>query len=405
MWSKSAVLVVVVLGGVLAAGSLGGFSGADPAPDPEALLADSADTLGSEPIEGVRVEVVQRGNRSERVTVAVAERPPNRSRRELLNVERVNWANRSSQSVGPDPPTVVVRNETDAARYYESEQRVVRDSLSEGYFPSEAQRFGILEPRSLGRYNLTYLGTQRVSGRQTRVVRITPSEERLAELSVEVGTGDGGYSRTIAAVGDEDWQAVEETWYVDTETEYPVQRTVRFLDEEGSVVALRRHTYTELTVGASVPKSRFTFEAPPEAEVERTQRRGYERLDDEATTVDAFGLDRAEISVPDGWERGTPVALPDADTQFVTYGRADGNETVTLTVTTDAPAGLGTASAEADIDGRQVLERNVSSVDGTLSGRAAGVVLTWRCGDTVYQLTTAQDATLLAEFADEIGCG
>lgn len=398
--NRTLAVVVLLLCGAAVIGVVSEESSDQP--DPEALVADAATELESASVEGVRTDRVADREGSARTTIAIAEDPPDQLRVELLDHED---AQQNTTKSSDRPATVRVHNQTDAWRYYESQNEVVTSSLEGGYFLSNTARFGIVNADRIDQYEFTYRGTTSVADRQTHVVEIEPSESFYAELSVDLGAGEGGYSRSIATVGDEEWHVAEETWWIDDDTGYPVKQELRLLDEDDDEVAVQTRTYEELTVNASIDAEQFTFEPPDDAEVFDRGGRETELIDDFEAGAAEIGLERDTISVPNEWElTQTAVSGTDTPSLALAYANGDGQH-ISLTIMPDPPSGFGTEEAEREVESRQVIETDVGSVNGTVVSYHDRPALVWTCGDNAYQLWGDQDVNVLVTFADEIQCG
>lgn len=361
-------------------------------PAPAALVETAAEAERETPITGVRTETVRRDGEMDRVQVALREDPPNRSVSEVLNVTRTSSANGSTAAA---PPDVTVLNGSDRWVYNESADRVVYSETS-GYWISDTQTFGPDTAVKLDAYEFTYEGTETVAGRRTHVVSMSPPADVLVELNVGVRDGENRRTLPLQRVDDEQLAVATETWWIDAEQPYPVQKRIEWANETGAVVMTTTRTYQELTIGVDHAPSTFRFEPPPDAEVVERNHSDLRHFDtrEAANAAVPFELPPVAPAVPSGY-RFQGASIPERENRTtVLLLFYDGTRSISVAVS-DEPTPFGDDNIEEDL----------GAVDGTLVATDRGqTFLTWRCGELTYRLSGPTETERLVELAEEIGC-
>ena len=233
----TAVTLVVILA-VLSAGAATTVTSGEP--DPEELLAQTVDSMETEPIEAIQTKEIVRPDETIAQTLAVHERPPHKGYLEVLDSTEYN----NRQQVG--------FNESTGWRYDVSTGTIIRDETLSRVWFDELQTIGVPPDEVLEHYQVEYGGTETVDGEETYRLDLTPPEETTASLSVGIDAGSAEYEVPLHEATEEMWYLTEETWWVDTEQEYPVKQEVEWTDEDGSVMATATKSYEELSVGSDV---------------------------------------------------------------------------------------------------------------------------------------------------------
>jgi len=379
-------LAVLLLTGVLIGVSLGlGGSGGAVAddPDPEQLVREAVESTESEPIEGVRTEVYQQGSTFEMVTVAVAEEPPGHSRIEV--VEAVETETRSD---------LTVINESTMWRYFQDEQRAVRIE-SGNQWRSDTRRFQVNIRELLDQYDVSYAGTETVENRTTHVVELAPPEEAAVELSLDVHAGDRDYGFALQEASEDRWFVTQETWWIDTDTDYPIKQEVEWIDENGNVVASTIRMYHELTVGAEIDDEAFDFDPPKRVDVSEAALPETASYPSREAANSAVEFELPEPALPSGYDlQGATVWTFRNGNQSVMLTYSDGSRTVTVHVSERATRG----------DDHRIVERNVGEVDGTLLTVDGRTSLAWGCDSLSHRVSGLRDGEALTGIAESIGC-
>jgi outer membrane lipoprotein-sorting protein len=288
-----------------------------------------------------------------------------------------------------------VLNGSDRWVYNESADRVVYREAS-GYWISDTQTFGPETAVKLDAYEFTYEGTETVAGRRTHVVSMSPPADVLVELNVGVRDGENRRTLPLQRVTDEQLAVATETWWIDAEQPYPVQKRIEWANETGAVVMTTTRTYEELTVGVDHDPSTFRFEPPADAEVVERNHSDLRHFDtrEAASAAVPFELPPVAPAMPSGY-RFQGASIPEReDRTTVLLLFYDGTQSISVAVS-DEPTPFG--------DG--TVEENLGTVDGTLVATGRGqTFLTWRCGELTYRLSGPTETARLVELAEEIGC-
>ena len=360
-------------------------------PAPAALVETAAEAERETAITGVRTETVRRDDEMDRVQVALREDPPNRSVSEVLNVTQTP----SADGPAAAPPDVTVLNGSDRWVYNESANRVVYSEAS-GYWISDTQTFGPDTAVKLDAYEFTYEGTETVAGRRTHVVSMSPPADVLVELNVGVRDGENRRTLPLQQVDDEQLVVATETWWIDAEQPYPVQKRIEWANETGTVVMTTTRTYEELTIGVDHDPSTFRFEPPPDAEVVERNHSDLRHFDthEAANAAVPFELPSVAPAIPSGY-RFQGASIPEReDRTTVLLLFYNGERSISVAVS-DEPTPFGD----------DTIEENIGTIDGTLVATDRGqTFLIWRCGELTYRLSGPTETERLVELAEEIGC-
>lgn len=137
-----------------------------------------------------------------------------------------------------------------------------------------------------------------VNGHETHVVEMTPPENATAELSLDLQVGDAERRIPLYRAGDTSWVLAGETWWIDTETTYPVKQQLAWEDDDGTTVARATRVYEDLETGVTRGNDTFSFDPPADAEVETSSGRDYEHFTDRDAAAAAvpFALPEPELS-------------------------------------------------------------------------------------------------------------
>jgi outer membrane lipoprotein-sorting protein len=357
-------------------------------PDPRALVETAAERLSEASIRGVRTETLRHGGETHRVTVALWENPPNRSVSVVRDVS-------SGPSDRPTLPDRTVLNGSSRWEYDESENRAVH-AESAGYWLSDTQTFGPDLRTKLDTYEFSYAGTERVAGRRTHVVRMTPPPDVVLELRVDARDDGSRRSLPVQRVTDERLVLATETWWIDATESYPVQRRITWTNDSGAVVMSTTRTYEELAVGVDHDPSRFQFDPPADAEVVRRDSLDPERFESRARADAATALDVPAVgpALPAGYDRQLVSVHSRDDETSVLLLFYDGRQSISVGV---SDTGLPTGA-----DG---IERDVGAVDGTLTATGDGrVTLWWDCPDQHYRVSGPVETDELVDVAENVGC-
>ena len=350
-------------------------------PSPESLLEAGMEALHSTSIDAVRTDTIERNGERERHTVAVREDPPDRSVIEVLD---------TSQQILWDK---VVINSSVRWNYDEDENRVLY-AETDGYWLSDTLTFGTNFREVRDAYEASYAGTATVEDREAHVVELTPPDETTAELSVDVRTAGAEYQLSLFEVGDETWYLAQETWWIDTETDYPVQQRIEWTDESGDAVATTTRTYEELTVGVDHDDDTFEFDPPADADVTEPTTPDTDEFDDRETAQAEVPYDVPEPTVPDEYtlERISVGTLDNSTSVLLTY--LSGTEAVNVYAT----------DGRMLVDEDDIVETGVGEMDADIFVTGDRPALVWECGDVSYRVTGSLDGDTLIEIAESIEC-
>jgi outer membrane lipoprotein-sorting protein len=374
---------VLLLSGVLFVTSMG-FAAPEAAdsPNPEQLVLEAVESTNNESIQGVRTEVFQRADQFEMVTVEVTEAPPTRTRIEVIDTIRAG-----------DHSDLTVINGSTEWQYYQGQQQAIQTRNAEPW--QQNTQFGPDTEKLLNEYVVEYRGTETIENRTTHIVDLTPPNPRNIELSLDIRTGNSEYEFQLQDASRGQWFINEQTWWIDTETSYPVKKRIEWTDQNGETIATTIRTYHELTVGADIDEDAFGFEPPDGTNVTKPTLPEVERYRSrEAASSDA-GFEIPGPDVPSGYDLHEAVVQHfESDENGVLLTYLAGTETLTVQVSEQAVGD----------DEERVVKRNVGSVDGRLVSMNGRPTLAWGCDGLSHRVSGLQSADGLIEVAESIGC-
>lgn len=354
----------------------------EPEPELDAVtLVEQADeSIATTPIEGTRVDTIKRPNRTERTTVAVAEDPPYQSRTEVI--DSVNQT---------EPYETVVINESITWRYDEDEQVVVNEE-TDGYWVSDTQTFGMDFREMRETYEFEHAGVETVNGHEAYVVKMKPSDDKVAELSVHVGTNDRQV--TLASAGDGTWLLGQETWWIDTETTYPVKQQLTWVNKEEEKIARNTRTYEQLTIDVEHDTDTFEFDPPTNAEITEPNRSDRTRFEDRDTAEQAVPFELPEPELSDEFELVSVHVTERDERTSATLLYYNGAESISVAV----------SGGEPIAPKNDVVEQNVGEINGTIVATDSRPFITWECGDLSYRVHGPADTDRIVGTAESVGC-
>ena len=351
-------------------------------PDPVMLVEDAHESVSTVPIEGVRTETTERANETERVRLSIIEDPPDQSR-----VEVIESTNRSVRF-----ETVVLNNST-AWRFNEDEQVVVKEE-ADGYWISDTHSFGMGLEEMRETYEFKYVGTATVSGRETHVVEMRPPDGEVAEISVVFQTEESKRVVPLATAGEGTWAIAQETWWIDTETKYPVKQRIEWENETGTTVARTTRKYDDLNVGVTHDGEAFEFEPPADSEVTEPDRPEPTRFEDRAKAAEAVPFALPDPDLPEGFEFVNAIITDREERTSAVLLYYNGVESISIGISDGQPI-------EPEED---VVERNVGEIDGTVVATDSRPFITWECDGLSYRVHGPADTELIVNTAESIGC-
>ncbi|RQG98327.1 LolA family protein [Natrarchaeobius oligotrophus] len=391
------IAVVAVLGVVafgVAGAALVGVLESDP--DAEALVTDVIDDDGG--VDTVRAteisthELYDVDEDEPRVLTTKAEievRPPDHRRTTVIS------------STGPeiDAGDVTVVNGSTRTHYFADSERMMVDDESDW----EAIQHS---PETLFEsFDVEYVGTDDVDGREAHVVEIEPATDAAAIDGVSILVGETEYVLGADANADASNASRTTTWWIDVEAGFPIKERIVTEHENPREHVLQRErtvrtvTYENVRFDEPIPDERFAFDPPDGTEI-------YEPAEsfDVSTFAeadDAVPFPIAEPTPPDGFELELVTANEFEGDSTVQFLYRDGDD-----LEDDSLLGRITERPPA-YDPEDVREEGVGDVDGSLVSTSMGTTLVWHCGDVRYELTPDVDGdgeALAVAVAESTGC-
>lgn len=268
---------------------------------------------------------------------------------------------------GPQEGTLIVSNqstlwvyqpETNTALYYQSSE------MRRGIVQQLQQTFQNLS----GEFTAEYKGQATVSGQETYVVSVQPTNE------------SGPFAQLLK----------NQTVWLDQDTWFPIKQKVTAT--AGNETLTTTATYTTINDNASIPSERFTFEPPENATV---------RTIDFPTPTSVDSIQAAQRMV--NFSIHEPQVSEKYDVRNASIISTDNGTTVTITYQSEAGTLVFTQStAERSAAG----EMNVSI--GDFTGRYQTIaeqhVLQWNDTQFSYSLTGSLSKPTLIRIAESIYC-
>ena len=320
-------------------------------PDPE-RIADELEERNEriEDIQGERVLTVETPNTTQRTVMAVAERPPEQSRQEVIETTS-EW-----QSAGD----VTVNDGETLFMYDASENTVTEYNVS---YDPESAAFASEEliANALNESNVSYEGTDTVADRDVHVIELTDTETN--------GTT---------------------TVWVDQEFWYPLKYETTM--ERGDQQLSTTMVYEEVAFNEGLDDGTFEFEPPADATVEQYEPPETETFDSVAAVDDGTPFNVSAPDLPDRFEfqEGRITDAGDRHSAYMSYTTDDEQVSFSVTNTT-----------AYDPNGETV---EIGDTEGTFSEYGDVRSVTWDCNGVRYSLSGELDRETLVDSAASVSC-
>jgi len=236
-------------------------------------------------------------------------------------------------------------------------------------------------------YNRSSYGTANAS-----VAVVTGLATSYDVTDYERATLDGRETYRVTLVPETDpGNSVETTVtaWLDTETYFPVTVEQSY-DLENRSISTRTH-YENVTLNATIPDERFTFDPPANATVESADLPDTQTFDSLESIRESVDVSVPDPEVPEGFEfqQGTLVEY-----NHTTISLNYENETSRLSVSK--------LSSERSLDGGENV--TVGDHDGHLRSYGDTTLVTWTCDGWTYSVSGTIDRAELLDVARSIEC-
>jgi len=364
-------------GALLAAGCLSLVESDEPDPDTLVRQAFSYEEEVRD-VRGVRTITAEMEGTTWSRTERFWKRPPIHSRKEVIAVSDAEDRGRAS------PGDVSVRNEANIW-YYDSDEHVVVRSDSDG-----ARRTTDTD-ELLDRNEVSYRGTEVVTGRDAHVVEIGLSDETDRSRPILLPTypiiagdePDDGDDRLLE----------EQTVWIDRDHAYPLKHRVIKSGRAGELVVERAREHDEITFNRGIDDERFTFDPPDGAERIEGERIEGDRFETIAEAEKAAPYTLPEPAVPDRYVLHEVVLINrDGKTEAIIWYREPGPNTIMV----------GLFGSEHGLDG---VPAEFAGVSGTLVESDGRLRFQWSCGTRQYRVAGPISEAELASIVASIDCG
>lgn len=394
----------LLVAGVLLVSVVAGTLSTSPEPNPDALVDEALESVETEPIEGVRVETIQRPGWEEQVTVAVKREPPHQSRTEVIGPS--GEANQGE---------ITVINRSTVWRYMADQKRAVQYENGQFWFDNSPGT-GTEFQEVLDVYESDYGGTEQVDGRETHVVELYPPDDTTVSLSLDINAGSSEYEIPLTGTSDKTWYISKETWWIDSNTTYPVKQRIEWTDQNGDVVATTIREYEELTVGPEIDDDAFRFNPYTDAEVDEVSVAESKEFETREGATAAVPFEIPRPDVPESYQlehitaqtygnehvmlwaadrrESLLIQTIEGDEHTVLLNYHDGQNSVTVAVSERAPPAVS----------GPLVERDLGEFDGDLVVQENRAAIVRDCGDLTYRVSGLPNIDKLAEIAGSMDC-
>jgi hypothetical protein len=391
-------------------------------PDADRLLTKAVHSLETEPVQAVNVQEISRPGRDVTQRIAIHKEATNKGYLEILD----GTGDGVEQLVVVDGSTVWRQEQETTIRYNNSNREWLQEYRSIGASPT------VIADHFEGQYR----GTTTLAGREVHVVAVTPPDETTATLSLDIDAGNVDYEIPIHEASDREWYLARETWWIDTETYYPIKRSVEWTDESGTVIATATQEYEQLVLnpgmesgtGAETLISSGTYEMPtriedidtfgginPSTNSSSTNPPSTnESVNDSETTSsiilepavfqtqtaanDSVPFDIPSITPPNGYlfDRATVYSYNNTDTATLLY--PDQQSGVTLTIQVSNGPSSPMRSEET------IYEQNLTNADGRLVVTDRTTQVVHQCGTYTVRISGPPSIETLIEITRSLEC-
>ena len=320
-------------------------------PDPERIADEMEDRHEQiEDIQGERVLTVETPNSTQRTVMAVAERPPEQSRQEVLETNS-EWQSDGDVTVN-DGETMFMY---DASENTVTEYNVSYDAESTAFANEE------LIANALNESDVSYEGSDTVADRDVHVIELTDTDT----------------NRTT-------------TVWVDKEFWYPLKYETAM--ERGDQQLSTTMVFEEVAFNEGLDDGTFEFEPPADATVEQYEPPETRTVDSLAAVDDETPYDVSAPELPDRFEfhEGRLTDAGDSRSAYLSYTAAD--ERVGFSVTNNTARELSGETVE------------IGDTEGVISEYGDMRSVTWDCDAVRYSLSGELDRETLVDSAASVSC-
>lgn len=380
-----------------------GVGPSDTEPDATELIEKAVESLEEDPVRAVHEQTITDADETVTQTVTV-HRTAKKGHIEILR---------------EDSDTYAAGNDTQTDRRGDVNNRAVQDDGATRFWFDELWSPGASPEEVLTHYKSNYAGMESVDGRTAYVVELVPPTETTASLSLDIDAGSIEYHVPLHEATHQRWLLSRETWWIDTETYYPIKQTVEWTDEDGTVLATATREYRELTVGSAVENTRpgpetareenTTSEtASAETTSKSTHREGTAKQDPNRTETQLFESVQAV-------GEAVPFELPAPETpDDYTFDRArvkyQNSSHAVLLLYSDHDSGTQLSVSISPNDSPsfyhnvEIRRESLSGVDGELVVTDTGTEVVRQCNRLTFRVRGPPTAQMLIDVAKSIGC-
>lgn len=374
--SGYALLILVVFALAFGSGAeLLRVGPADDQPAPEAVVEETVTEYPSS-VEGRLYMVIERNETEiERRNYDLIDRPGRAERRVTIVDDDGN-------------ETTIVENETDIWSYDEETGEILHVDRDEQRIVVPALEFDGYE-HLVDEFDATYIGTERVSGREAHVIEFTPPRGEEDSVSLDLVIGETELQLARATI-DGPLVVSEYRIWVDTEHAHPLKERTTLSGPEGESITLTNR-YDHVAFETDPDEDTFEFDPPSDAEVREPP--SFEEYESVEAAADVVPYPIPDPDPPDGYEIRTVSVRPTEDDVAVFVVYSDGTDSLTVSVTPQH--GSDPVGVRVDLDGRV----------GTVVETHGGTAVVWECNDRAYRVAGTGPTEERIAVAKAIECG
>lgn len=394
----------------------------DSEPDAAQLVKKAVESLEDAPVRAVHEQTITRPDGVVTQTVAV-----HRTSTESGYI-------RVLQPPGDGTGNRVVFNGSFEGRQAANDYQVRNGGDTQFWF-DKLRKPGASPEAVLTQYQSKYAGIEKIGSRSAYVVELVPPKETTAELSLDIDAGDIEYHVPLHEATHREWYLSRETWWIDTETHYPIKQTVEWTDEDGTVLATAKINYKKLTLGSATENTRpilnrTTEDTRPILNTENT-RPVLNTTDNVGGDTDTGGTTTESttdpkptnqesepsqlFNTPQAASDAVPFELPALDVpgQY-SFDRAtvtsQGDSHAVLLVYTDTQSGsqlsVQVSQNESSLfyHNMVIQRKDLPQFDGELVLTDTGTEVVRQCDSLTYRLRGPPDAQTLIGVAESTDC-
>lgn len=377
-----------------------GMTASESQHDAETLVREAVHSVESESIAGIRVRTIRGADAERQMKVAVQRAPPHRSRLRVLGS--------STDSGGPQ---ITIVNRSTVWQYNERESRAIRYEKGRSLFSSGFTAGNT--DQILEEYTTDYEGTTQYRNRTVHIVELMPPEDESVSLSIDVSAGGKQYNIPLTETkSGQTWHISRETWWIDNETSYPMKKQIKWINDDGDVVATTETKYTDLTLDPQLSNETFSLR-PTKEDIEQIEIAESHVYQNRSSARNAVPFDIPEPKIPSGYSLQHATArsydnedllLWDASNES-TQMETESYQTVVLAYSDGVHSLRIEVSKRHTIpDNNQIVEQGVGKFNGEIVVLKNRATVVRDCSALSYRISGSPNIDTLIAIGESMSC-